>query len=101
KWGRSSVEIEQAIIDSGERVAYGLRRYLRLFNAVASLGPLLGLLCTVFGMIRLFNDIATSDAMGRTELLAGGISEALLTTAAGLSVAIPALCLSLYFVRQL
>ena len=83
KWGRSSVEIEQAMIDSGERVAHGLRRYMRLFNAVATISPLLGLLGTVFGMIHLFNDIATSDAMGRTELLAGGISEALLTTAVG------------------
>ena len=92
KWGRSSVEVEQAIIDAGERVSHGLRRYPRLFNAIATLGPLLGLLGTVFGMIRLFNDISTSDAMGRTELLAGGISEAPLTTAAGLSFAIPALC---------
>jgi biopolymer transport protein ExbB len=100
KWGRSSVEIEQAMIDSGERVAHGLRRYIRLFNAVAQMSPLLGLLGTVFGMIHLFNDIATSDAMGRTELLASGISEALLTTAAGLSVAIPALCIYLFFVSR-
>ncbi len=100
KWGRSSVEIEQAMIDSGERMAHGLRRYLRLFNAVATMSPLLGLLGTVFGMIHLFNDIATSDAMGRTELLAGGIAEALLTTAAGLSVAIPALCIYLFFVSR-
>jgi biopolymer transport protein ExbB len=100
KWGRSSVEVEQAIIDSGERVAHGLRRYVRLFNAIATISPLLGLLGTVFGMIRLFNDISTADAMGRTELLAGGISEALLTTAAGLSVAIPALCIYLFFVSR-
>ena len=100
KWGRSSVEVEQAIIDSGERVAHGLRRYLRLFNAIATISPLLGLLGTVFGMIHLFNDISTSDAMGRTERLAGGISEALLTTAGGLSLAIPALCLYLLFVSR-
>jgi biopolymer transport protein ExbB len=100
KWGRSSVEVEQAIIDSGERVAHGLRRYLRLFNAIATISPLLGLLGTVFGMIRLFNDISTSDAMGRTELLAAGISEALLTTAGGLSLAIPALCIYLLFVSR-
>ena len=100
KWGRSSVEVEQAIIDSGERAAHGLRRYLRLFNAIATISPLLGLLGTVFGMIRLFNDISTSDAMGRTELLAAGISEALLTTAGGLSLAIPALCVYLFFVSR-
>jgi biopolymer transport protein ExbB len=100
KWGRSSVEIEQAVIDSGERVAHSLRRYIRLFNAIATISPLLGLLGTVFGMIRLFNDISTSDAMGRTELLAGGISEALLTTAAGLSLAVPSLCIYLFFVSR-
>ncbi len=100
KWGRSSVEVEQAIIDSGERMAHSLRRYLRLFNAIATISPLLGLLGTVFGMIRLFNEISTADAMGRTERLAGGISEALLTTAGGLSLAIPALCIYLLFVSR-
>ncbi|HTU27510.1 MAG TPA: MotA/TolQ/ExbB proton channel family protein [Pirellulales bacterium] len=100
KWGRASVEIEQAMIDAGERVAHGLRKYLRLFNAVAQMSPMLGLLGTVFGIIHLFNDVATSDAMGRTELLAAGISEALLTTASGLSVAIPALCIYMFFVSR-
>ena len=56
-----------------------------------------GLLGTVLGMIQAFNEIATTDAMGRPEALAGGISQALLTTAAGLSVAIPALIAYLYF----
>ena len=91
KWGRPAVEVEQALIDAGERAAHRLRRYLRLFNGIATVSPLLGLLGTVFGMIHLFNAIATADAMGRTELLAGGISEALLTTAAGLGVAMPAM----------
>lgn len=98
KWGRPAVEVEQAIIDSGERVTNGLRRYLRVLNGVATISPLLGLLGTVVGMIRAFNAIATSDALGRPELLATGISEALLTTAAGLTVAIPALIFYLYFV---
>jgi biopolymer transport protein ExbB len=97
KWGRPSVELEQTIIDAGERTASGLRRYVRLFNAVATVSPLMGLLGTVFGMIRLFEAISTADAMGRTELLASGISEALLTTAAGLLIAIPALCVYLFF----
>jgi len=100
KWGRPCVEVEQAILDAGERAANGLRRYIRLFNAIATISPLMGLLGTVFGMIRLFNEIATADAMGRTELLAGGISEALLTTASGLSVAIPALCFYLFFLGR-
>jgi len=100
KWGRPAVEVEQAIIDAGERVTNHLRRYLRVLNAVATVSPLLGLLGTVVGMIRSFNAIATHDAMGRPELLASGISQALLTTAAGLSVAIPALLFYLFFVSR-
>lgn len=100
KWGRPSVEVEQAIIDAGERATNGLRRYLRLFNGISTICPLLGLLGTVLGMIRAFNAIATANAMGRPELLAAGISQALLTTAAGLSVAIPALIAFLFFVGR-
>ena len=100
KWGRPAVEVEQAVIDSGERVTNGLRRNLRVLNGLATVSPLLGMLGTVVGMIRAFNSIATSDALGRPELLAAGISEALLTTAAGLSVAIPALICYMYFVSR-
>jgi len=100
KWGRSSVEVEQAIIDTGERVSNGLRRHLRLFNGISTISPLLGLLGTVVGMIQAFDAIATADAMGRPELLAAGISQALLTTAAGLTVAIPALIAYLFFVGR-
>lgn len=100
KWGKPSVEVEQAVIDSGERVTNGLRRYLRVFNGISTVSPLLGLLGTTLGMIRAFNAIATADAMGRPELLAGGISQALLTTAAGLSVAIPAYIAYLFFVSR-
>jgi len=97
KWGRPSVEIEQTIIDAEDRVAPMLRKYLRLFSAIATVGPLLGLLGTVVGMIRMFDAISTADAMGRTNMLAAGISEALLTTSAGLILAIPAVCFHLYF----
>jgi biopolymer transport protein ExbB len=100
KWGRPAVEVEQAVLDEGERAVNSLRRYLRVFNGVATISPLLGLLGTVFGMITAFNEISTSDAMGRPELLAGGISEALITTAAGLSVAIPALSVYIFFVGR-
>jgi biopolymer transport protein ExbB len=100
KWGRPSVEVEQAILDAGERVTNNLRRYLRMLNGISTVSPLLGLLGTVFGMIESFNTIAASDAMGRAELLAGGISQALLTTAAGLTVAIPALLAYLFFVGR-
>jgi biopolymer transport protein ExbB len=101
KWGRPSVEIEQTIIDAEDRITPGLRRYTRIFSAVVTISPLLGLLGTVVGMIRLFDAISSSDAMGRTELLAAGISEALLTTAAGLLLAIPALCIHLYFLGRI
>jgi biopolymer transport protein ExbB len=97
KWGRPAVEMEQAIMDAGERAANELRRFIRVFNGLATIGPLLGLLGTVFGIIRSFNDIASTGAMGRMEMLSRGISEALLTTAMGLSVAIPSVCVYMYF----
>ena len=100
KWGRPEVEVEQGMIDAGERVANGLRSYLRLFNGIATITPLLGLLGTVLGMIAAFNAIVNEQAMGRPELLAEGISQALLTTAAGLSVAIPALIAFLFFTSR-
>jgi len=100
KWGRPGVEVEQGVIDSGERVTNGLRRYLRVFYGVATVGPLLGLMGTVLGMIQTFNVIAAADAQGRPELLAGGIAKALLNTAGGLSVAIPASILYVFFVSR-
>ncbi|MGW8257909.1 MAG: MotA/TolQ/ExbB proton channel family protein, partial [Thermoguttaceae bacterium] len=60
KWGRPGVEVEQGVIDSGERASYGLRRYLRIFHNVATVGPLLGLMGTVLGMIQTFNVIAAA-----------------------------------------
>lgn len=100
KWGRPAVEVEQAVMDAGERVTSQLRKYLRLFNAISNLTPLLGLLGTVLGMIDAFNTIAQADAMGRPELLASGIGAALLTTAAGLCVAIPAYAAFAFFVGR-
>lgn len=100
RWGKPAVEVEQAILDEGERSANRLRRNLRVINGVAQVCPLLGLLGTVWGMMSAFDAIAGASAMGRPELLAGGISQALLTTASGLAVAIPALILYLYFVGR-
>lgn len=100
KWGKPAVEVEQAVLDEGERIANVLRRYLRVLNGVSTVSPLLGLLGTVWGMIQAFNVIANSAAMGRTEMLAGGISVALITTASGLLVAIPSLCFYLFFVGR-
>ena len=90
KWGKSSVEVEQAIIDGGERQVGQLRKHLRVINGVANISTLLGLLGTVVGMIISFNQIATKTAMGKSEELANGIGLALLATAVGLMIAIPA-----------
>jgi biopolymer transport protein ExbB len=100
RWGKPSVEIEQAAIDAGEREVNHLRRYRRIFNGVATIGPLLGLLGTVFGLIRSFNDVAGAGAMGRPDLLARGFGEALITTAMGLLVAIPAMVLHWVFTSR-
>ncbi len=96
KWGKPSVEVEQAVIDGGERQVSQLRNHLRVINGVATLTPLLGLLGTVIGMIQAFNDIAASAAMGKTEELAVGIALALLTTAVGLMIAIPTLTVYMF-----
>lgn len=100
RWGRPAVEIEQAAMDACEREVNHLRRYRRVFNGVATVGPLLGLLGTVFGLIRSFNDVAGAGAMGRPDLLARGFGEALITTAMGLLVAIPAMVLHWFFTSR-
>lgn len=97
KWGKSSVEVEQAIIDGGERQVSQLRKHIRILNGAATIAPLLGLLGTVVGMIDSFNRISQSAAMGKSEALASGIGLSLLTTAAGLGIAIPALIMYMYF----
>jgi len=101
KYGRSAVEVEQAVVDAGERVVSQMRKYLRLFNSISNMTPLLGLLGTVLGMIDAFNTIARADAMGRPELLAGGIGTALITTAAGLCVAIPSYTAYAFFLGRI
>ncbi len=100
KWGRSGVEVEQAILDGGERVTNELRRYLRVINGIATVCPLLGLLGTVLGMIHAFDSIGAASPGALTDpkaSIATGISTALITTAAGMTVAIPALISYLYF----
>jgi biopolymer transport protein ExbB len=79
--------IKEAVEDTGRHVVHELERYLNTLGTIAAITPLLGLLGTVIGMIRVFTDI-TVRGVGNPGDLAGGISEALITTAAGLSVAI-------------
>jgi biopolymer transport protein ExbB len=80
----------QAIEDAGRHVVHDLERFLNMLGTIAAISPLLGLLGTVTGMIRTFKAI-TVAGIGNPTAMAGGISEALITTAAGLLVAIPAL----------
>jgi biopolymer transport protein ExbB len=82
--------IKEAIEDTGRHVVHELERFIGTLGTIASISPLLGLLGTVVGMIRTFNAIQT-EGVGDPAALGGGIAEALITTAAGLTVAIPAL----------
>lgn len=98
RWGRPMMEIEQAVIDAGDRVGDSLKRFLRVFHAISNVTPLIGLLGTVLGMIQAFESIGGVDAAGGAQgVLAGGISTALMTTAGGLSVAIPAYLAFMFF----
>jgi len=82
--------MKDSIEDTGRHVVHELERYLDTLGTVAAVSPLLGLLGTVFGMIQVFSAI-TTQGIGNPTVLAGGIAQALITTAAGLTVAIPAL----------
>jgi biopolymer transport protein ExbB len=98
---RPTAEIEKAIEDAGAREAAGMRRNCKVLAIIANVAPLLGLLGTVVGMIKAFMTVASrEEALGRTELLASGIYQALVTTATGLCVAIPALVLYHIFVDK-
>ena len=88
--GQSRATVKEVVLEAGRREAVDLERHLPVLSMVASIAPLLGLLGTVSGMITTFNQISYYG-VGNPGSLAGGISEALLTTAAGLSVAIPTL----------
>ena len=88
--------MKESIEESGRQVVSEMERYLNTLGTIASISPLLGLLGTVIGMIKVFSAI-TIAGVGNPTVLAGGISEALITTAAGLSVAIPSLMFHRYF----
>jgi biopolymer transport protein ExbB len=85
---RSREIIKEAVEDTGRHVVHELERFLNTLGTIAGISPLLGLLGTVIGMIKVFSAIMISG-VGDANVLAGGISEALITTAAGLTVAIP------------
>jgi biopolymer transport protein ExbB len=88
--------IKEAVEDTGRHVAHQLERFLNTLGTIAGISPLLGLLGTVIGMIKVFSAIITYG-VGNANELAGGISQALITTAAGLTVAIPSFFFYRYF----
>jgi len=88
--------MKESIEEVGRQVVLELERYLNTLGTIASVAPLLGLLGTVLGMIKVFTAIV-SAGVGNPGILAGGISEALITTAAGLIVAIPSLMFHRFF----
>ena len=96
--GTSRQEMTQGVLDESGRLQYDLRRNTRVLGICSSVSPLLGLLGTVVGMIKAFEGVkAEGLGRGAGEQIAGGISEALLTTGAGLTVAIPCFLLYQFF----
>jgi biopolymer transport protein ExbB len=91
--------MKESIEEVANHVVHELERYLNTLGTVAAISPLLGLLGTVIGMIKVFTSIQL-EGTGNAAALAGGISEALITTAAGLTVAIPSLFFYRYFQRK-
>lgn len=97
--GAKRANIKNLAEEVGERESVALQRYLGLLGTIANIAPLLGLLGTVLGMIEAFNVIA-AEGVGTPMTLGGGISEALITTAAGLTVAVPMLLIHRYLASR-
>jgi biopolymer transport protein ExbB len=96
---RGREQMKEAIEEVANQVVHEMERYLNTLGTVAAITPLLGLLGTVIGMIKVFTAIRL-EGTGNAAVLAGGISEALITTAAGLTVAIPSLFFFRFFQRR-
>ena len=92
--------MRESIREAASHVIHSLERYLNALGTIAAITPLMGLLGTVVGMISVFTEI-TTHGTGNANALAGGISEALLTTAAGLAVAIPALVMHRHYTGRI
>lgn len=98
---RSEESCEKAASSAGDDILFNLNRRLDFLSMLGSVTPLMGLLGTVIGMIKVFSRVAAAGEMSDISILAGGIWEALLTTAAGLAVAIPILFAHNYLERKL
>jgi len=92
--------MRDSIEEAASQVVHELERFVGALGTIAAIAPLLGLLGTVIGMIKVFTSLNLNGA-GNAAVLAGGISEALITTAAGLTVAIPAMIAHRFFVRRI
>ncbi|WP_339339066.1 MotA/TolQ/ExbB proton channel family protein [uncultured Oceanicoccus sp.] len=88
--------MKESIQEAASQVVHDLERYLNALGTIAAVTPLLGLLGTVIGMIKVFTEIMLQGT-GNAAVFAGGISEALITTAAGIGVAIPALMMHRFY----
>lgn len=89
-------EIRESLNDQGRQEVYHLERGLVILETIAGIAPLLGLLGTVIGILKVFNVISTLG-VGQARAMSGGISEALITTIVGLSIGIPAVVAYNYF----
>jgi biopolymer transport protein ExbB len=98
--GHGREVMKDSIEEAANQVIHKLERYVATLGTIAAITPLLGLLGTVVGMIKVFTSIMLQGT-GNAGVLAGGISQALITTAAGLTVAIPALVCHRYFERRI
>ena len=92
--------MKDSIEEAASQVVHEMERFLTILGTIATISPLLGLLGTVFGMITVFKEIMLQGT-GNAGVLAGGISQALITTAAGLCVAIPAMISHRFFLRRM
>ncbi len=92
--------MKESIEEAAAQVVHEMQHYLSTLGTIAAITPLLGLLGTVIGMIKVFSEIMVQGT-GNASVLAGGISEALITTASGLAVAIPALIMHRFFERRI
>jgi len=97
---RPKAEIKELIEDHGRQEVPFLERYLTMLGTIASISPFLGLLGTVVGLLRVFDAISQEGGVTNTAILSSGIQNALITTVAGLCVAIPSLVAYNYFARR-
>jgi len=98
---KESEDRENAASTAGDRILFNLSKRLSILSVTGSVLPLMGLLGTVLGMIKVFSKVANAGNAADITVLAGGIWEALITTAAGMSVAIPVMLIHHFFNRRI